>query len=326
MAKKTLVQAVNDALRHALQANEKVVLLGEDIGRNGGVFRATDGLWGEFGDSRVIDTPLAEAGILGTSVGLAVNGMRPIPEIQFMGFIYPGFEQIVSHVARIRMRSRGRFTVPMVVRVPYGGRIRAPEIHSDSTEAYFAHTPGLIVVSPSNPYDAKGLLLAAVESEDPVIFLEPMRIYRAFRDEVPDDYYTVPLGQAAVVQSGTDVTVVTWGSLVRETLAVIRELEAEQGLQVELIDLRTLSPWDEDTVYRSVNKTGRAVIVHEAVLHAGLGAELAASISEACMLQLEAPVARVTGFDVPPPLFQLEDLHAPTPERIKLAITKVMTF
>jgi pyruvate/2-oxoglutarate/acetoin dehydrogenase E1 component len=326
MANLTLVQAVNDGLRCALAQDERVILLGEDIGRNGGVFRATDGLFDQFGDERVIDTPLAEAGILGAAVGLAANGVKPIPEIQFMGFIYPGFEQIVSHIARLRMRSRGRFTLPMVVRVPFGGRIRAPEIHSDSTESYFAHTPGLTVVVPSNPYDAKGLLLAAVESEDPVIFLEPMRIYRAFRQEVPEDYYTVPIGQAAVVHEGSDVTVISWGTMLRETRDVVARLEQERGWRIELIDLRTLTPWDEDTVIASVNKTGRAVIVHEAVLQLGMGAEIAARISETCILQLEAPVARVAGFDVPPPLFQLEDWHAPTGARIAAGIEKVMTF
>lgn len=326
MSRLTLVQAIHNGLREALQRDPRVVLLGEDIGINGGVFRATDGLFEEFGDDRVIDTPLAESGIVGASVGLAVNGLIPIPEIQFMGFIYPGFEQMISHVARIRMRSQGRYSVPMVVRVPFGGRIRAPELHSESTETFFAHTPGLTVVVPSNPYDAKGLLLSAVESEDPVVFLEPMRIYRAFRDEVPDDWYTVPIGKAAVVKEGQDVTVIAWGTMLRETVDVVARLEAEQGLSAEVIDLRTLSPWDEDTVIASVNKTGRAVIVHEAVGQLGLGAELAARISEACILQLEAPVVRVTSFDVPVPLFSLEDWHAPTPERIADGIEQVLTF
>jgi len=326
MTKLTVVQAINDGLREALQNDERVVLLGEDIGVNGGVFRATEGLVASFGESRVIDTPLAEAGIIGASVGLAANGMRPIPEIQFMGFIYPGFEQVVSHVARLRARSRSRFTVPLVIRVPFGGRIRAPELHSESTEAFFAHTPGLTVVVPSNPYDAKGLLLAAVESPDPVVFLEPMRIYRAFRDEVPEGYYTVPLGQAAVAKEGNDVTLITWGTLVRESLEAIVPWERDTGATVEVIDLRTLSPWDEETVMTSVRKTGRAVIVHEAVLQAGLGAELSARIHEACILELEAPVARVASFDVPPPLFQLEDLHAPTAVRIQAGLNKVMSF
>ncbi|MDQ0189711.1 alpha-ketoacid dehydrogenase subunit beta [Alicyclobacillus cycloheptanicus] len=326
MAQLTLVQAVNEALREAMRRDERVMLLGEDIGANGGVFRATEGLMAEFGEDRVVDTPLAESGILGTAVGLAVNGMRPVPEIQFMGFIYPGFEQVVSHIARIRMRSRGRFAVPMVVRVPFGGRIRAPELHSESTETFFAHTPGLTVVAPSNPYDAKGLLLASIESNDPVIFLEPMRIYRAFREEVPEGYYTVPLREARVVQEGTDLTVIAWGTMLRETLDVVRKLEAEQGLSAEVIDLRTLSPWDEETVFASVNKTGRAVVVHEAVGHLGLGAEIAARISEACILQLEAPVVRISSFDVPPPPFSLEDWHAPTPERIASGIAEALSF
>lgn len=326
MTQRTLIQAVNDGLRAALDADPRVLLLGEDIGQNGGVFRATEGLLEQFGGNRVVDTPLSEAGIIGTAVGLAANGLIPIPEIQFMGFIYPGFEQLVAHVARLRMRSRGRYTVPMVVRVPYGGRIRAPELHSDSTETYFAHTPGLTVVTPSSPYDAKGLLLAAVASPDPVIYLEPMHIYRAFREEVPDEDYTVPLGKAQVVKQGAQVTIITWGAMVRDVLQTISQVEAERGITVEVIDLRTLSPIDEETIFASVSKTGRAVIVHEAVRNLGLGAELAARISEACVLQLEAPVARVGGFDVPPPLFQLEDWHAPTAARIVHGIEKVMTF
>lgn len=326
MAELTIVQAVNDALRCALERDDRVMLLGEDIGVNGGVFRATEGLLQQFGDQRVVDTPLAEAGILGASVGLAANGFRPVPEIQFMAFIYPGFEQVVSHIARLRMRSRGRYQLPMVVRVPFGGRIRAPELHSDSTETYFAHTPGLTVVVPANPYDAKGLLLAAIESDDPVIFLEPMRIYRAFRAMVPSDYYTVPIGQAARVRKGRDATVIAWGTMVRETADVLETLFRERGWDLELIDLRTLSPWDEETVFDSVRKTGRAIIVHEAVGHLGLGAEIAARIGEECLLELEAPVARVTAFDVPPPLFQLEDLHAPTPARIAAAVARVMEY
>lgn len=326
MSRRTLVQAVNDGLGTALRMDERVMVLGEDVGQNGGVFRATDGLIQEFGGNRVIDTPLSEAGILGTSVGLAVNGMIPIPEMQFMAFMYPGFEQVVSHVARLRYRSRSRYTLPMVIRIPYGGRIRAPELHSDSTEAYFAHTPGLTLVSPSGPYDAKGLLLSAIESPDPVLFLEPMRIYRAFREEVPDDYYTVPLYQAKVVKEGTDVTLITWGAMVRECQDTISKVEQAYGWSVELIDLRTLSPWDEDTVFSSVLKTGKAVIVHEALGHAGLGAEISARIHEECILQLESPVVRVTSYDVPPPLFSLEDKHAPFESRISMGISRVMHF
>lgn len=326
MAKLTLVQAVQQALACALEADERVLLLGEDIGQNGGVFRATDGLQTRFGGHRVVDTPLAEAGILGTSIGLAVGGMVPIPEMQFMAFMYPGFEQMVSHIARLRSRSRSRYSLPMVIRVPFGGRIRAPELHSDSTEAFFAHTPGLTVVVPSNPYDAKGLLLASIASPDPVVFLEPMRIYRAFRDEVPEEPYTVPLGVAKIVKAGEDVTLITWGTMVRESLEVVSRLEEVQGRSVEVIDLRTLSPWDEETVFASVQKTGRAVIVHEAVGHVGLGAEISARIGEACILQLEAPVSRVTSFDVPPPLFSLEDWHAPTATRILRGLMDTLTF
>jgi pyruvate/2-oxoglutarate/acetoin dehydrogenase E1 component len=326
MAKRTLVQAVNDGLGTALRMDERVMVLGEDVGQNGGVFRATDGLFQEFGGDRVIDTPLSESGILGASVGLAVNGMIPIPEMQFMAFMYPGFEQVVSHVARLRYRSRSRYTLPMVIRIPYGGRIRAPELHSDSTEAYFAHTPGLTLVSPSGPYDAKGLLLSAIASPDPVLFLEPMRIYRAFREEVPDDYYTVPLYKAKVIKEGTDVTLIAWGAMVRECLDAISEVEKAYGWNVEVIDLRTLSPWDEDTVFSSVLKTGRAVVVHEALGHVGLGAEISARIHEECMLQLESPVVRVTSYDVPPPLFSLEDKHAPFANRIAMGICKTMRF
>ena len=326
MTKRTLVQAVNDGLRTALHSNSRIMVLGEDVGLNGGVFRATDGLIQEFGEERVVDTPLSESGILGTSVGLAVNGMIPIPEMQFMAFMYPGFEQVVSHIARLRYRSRSRFTLPMVIRIPYGGRIRAPELHSESTEVFFAHTPGLTVVSPSCPYDAKGLLLSAIESPDPVLFLEPMRIYRAFREEVPDESYTVPLYKANIVKEGKDVSLITWGTMVRESLEVIKKVEEVYGWSIELIDLRTLSPWDEETVFSSVVKTGRAVIVHEAVGHAGLGAEISARISEECVLQLESPVVRVASFDVPPPLFSLEDIHAPFANRIAMGIHQTMTF
>ena len=326
MAQMTLVQAVRDALKVALAEDERVLLLGEDIGKNGGVFRATDGLQAEFGANRVVDTPLAESGILGTSVGLAASGMIPVPEMQFMAFMYPGFEQVVSHIARLRYRSRGRWTLPMTIRIPFGGRIRAPELHSDSTEAFFAHVPGLTIVAPSTPYEAKGLLLAAIHAPDPVLFLEPMRIYRAFREEVPEGPYELPLRVANVVRGGHDVTVITWGTLVREAEVVIAKLATETGWSIELIDLRTLTPWDEETVFQSVEKTGRAVILHEAVGHAGLGAELSARIHEACMLQLEAPVVRVTSYDVPPPPFSLEDWHAPSAARIEAGIRRVMNF
>lgn len=325
MAKMTIIQAITDGLRVALREDPRVLVLGEDVGVNGGVFRATEGLQAEFGSERVVDTPLAEAGIIGSSVGLAVNGMRPIPEIQFFGFIYPAMEQIVAHVSRVRMRSQGRFTCPMVIRAPYGAGIRAPELHGDSPEAFFVHQPGMKVVCPSNPYDAKGLLLAAVEDEDPVLFLEPLRIYRAFREEVPEAHYTVELGKANVVKTGKDVSVFAWGTMLRVALEAAK-LAADQGFDVEVVDLRTLSPLDRETIAESVKKTGRAVVVHEAPKTAGLGAEIASVIQEEAFLYLEAPVVRVGGYDTPQPLFSLEDIFAPDAKRVLAGIDKAMNF
>jgi pyruvate dehydrogenase E1 component beta subunit len=321
----TLVQAVRDGLYGEMERDDSVLVMGEDVGQNGGVFRATQGLYDEFGEDRVVDTPLAEAGIVGTAVGMAAYGMRPVPEIQFMGFIYPAFDQIISHAARIRTRSRGRYTCPMVVRAPYGGGIRAPEHHSESKEAFFVHEPGLKVVIPSTPYDTKGLLASAIRDPDPVVFLEPKLIYRAFREEVPDETYTVPLGEAAVRREGADVSVYTWGAMTRPTLEAAEDL-AEEGIDCEVVDLRTLSPMDTDTILESFRKTGRAVVVHEAPKTGGLAGEITATIQEEALLYQEAPVKRVTGFDVPFPLYALEDYYLPEAARIADGIRETVEF
>lgn len=325
MANRTLVDAVNDALGVALAEDERVLVLGEDVGPNGGVFRATDGLIERFGSERVIDTPLAEAGIIGTAIGLAAYGLRPVAEIQFLGFSYQAFAQLIAQAARVRVRSGGRFTCPLVVRAPFGVGVRAPELHSDALEAHFVHTPGLKVVAPATPYDAKGLLLAAIEDPDPVVFLEPLRGYRAGRAEVPEGRYTVPLGQAAVVREGAHVTIVAWSYMLAVALAAAEMLAAE-GIEAEVLDLRTLSPFDAETIVQSVQKTGRAVVVHEAPRTAGLGAEIVATINERALLSLEAPVMRVTGYDVPIPPALLEDNYAPTPARIAAAARAAMSF
>ena len=321
----TLVQAVRDGLYGEMERDDSVLVMGEDVGQNGGVFRATQGLYDEFGGDRVVDTPLAEAGIVGTAVGMAAYGMRPVPEIQFMGFIYPAFDQIISHAARIRTRSRGRYTCPMVVRAPYGGGIRAPEHHSESKEAFFVHEPGLKVVIPSTPYDTKGLLASAIRDPDPVVFLEPKLIYRAFREDVPDETYTVPLGEAAVRREGADVSVFTWGAMTRPTMEAADNL-AEDGIDCEVVDLRTLSPMDTDTILESFKKTGRAVVVHEAPKTGGLAGEITATIQEEALLYQEAPVKRVTGFDVPFPLYALEDYYLPEAARIEDGIKETVEF
>ncbi|WP_255151658.1 alpha-ketoacid dehydrogenase subunit beta [Halorarius halobius] len=320
----TLVQAVRDGMKTEMERDDDVVVLGEDVGKNGGVFRATEGLYEEFGEDRVIDTPLAEAGIVGTAIGMAAYGMKPVPEIQFSGFMYPAFDQIVSHAARLRTRSRGRFTVPMTLRAPYGGGIRAPEHHSESKEAFYTHEAGLQVVVPSTPHDAKGLLSASIRDPDPVVFLEPKLIYRAFREEVPDDDYTVELGEAAVRRDGTDVSVFTWGAMTRPTLEAAENLEGE--IDVEVVDLRTLSPMDWDSIVESFKKTGRAAVVHEAPKTGGLGAEIAATIQEEALLYQEAPVKRITGFDTPFPLYALEDYYMPEAHRIEDGIREAVEF
>jgi pyruvate/2-oxoglutarate/acetoin dehydrogenase E1 component len=323
MARLNMVQAINQALGQIMAEDARVVLLGEDVGKNGGVFRVTEGLYDRFGPDRVMDTPLAESGIVGCAIGMAVAGLRPVAEIQFMGFLYPALNQIFSHAGRLRQRSGGVFQVPLVVRIPYGGGIRAPEQHADSAEAHLVHTPGIKVVVPSSPRDAKGLLLAAIQDPDPVMFLEPIRCYRAARQEVPEELYAVPLSQAARLREGTDCTLIAWGAMVPLALEVAEGL-AREGISLEVIDLRTLSPMDEDTLAASVQKTGRAVIVHEAPLTAGLGAEVVARIVERAFWWLKAPVARVAGFDVPYPPYAWEDWYLPSVERVTQAVRRAL--
>lgn len=325
MEKRTLLEAIHDALCLEMAADDRVILLGEDIGREGGVFRVTEGLQARYGAARVIDTPLAESGLVGMAAGMAIAGLRPVAEIQFMGFMYPAYDQIINHIGRMRNRSRGRFTCPLVIRMPYGGGIHPPEHHSESTEAILVHTPGIQVVVPATPYDAKGLLISAIRSPDPVIFLEPKRVYRAIRQEIPDELYTVPLGQARVAQEGTDVTVIAWGSMLHEVLQAADQLSAT-GVSLEVIDLRTLSPMDVPAMIASVEKTGRAVVVHEAPRTCGLGAEIVAQINEKALLSLEAPVERVTGFDTVFPLPKLENYYLVNPERIIEAVHRVLAF
>jgi len=325
MPKRNLVEAINRGLMEEMERDPAVVILGEDVGREGGVFRVTDGLQARFGADRVIDTPLAESGIVGAAFGMAVKGLRPVAEIQFEGFLAPAMDQIMSHIARIRTRSRGRFTSPLVIRSPFGGGIHAPEHHSDSPESIFIHTPGIKVVIPASPYDAKGLIKAAIRDADPILFFEPKRIYRAIKEEVPDEEYTVPIGKAKVLREGDDLTLISWGAMVRETLRAA-EMAEKEGVKAEVIDLRTLSPLDEETFLISVRKTGRAVIVQEAPRTCGLGAEISARIQETSLLSLEAPVERITGFDTIVPLLKLENHYLPTPERIVRGIRKVMAF
>jgi pyruvate dehydrogenase E1 component beta subunit len=321
----TLVQAVNRALAQEMEADPSVLILGEDVGKDGGVFRVTEGLLDAFGADRVMDTPLAESGIVGVAVGLALGGFRPIAELQFMGFMYPAVNQMFAHVARYRNRTRGRFHLPMVIRMPYGGGIHPPEHHSESYEALLVNTPGLKVAIPSNPYDAKGLLLSAIRDDDPVVFLEPKRIYRAFREEVPSESYTVPLGKANVVKEGKDITLISWGSMVRQALEA-HEALGREGVSAEVVDLRTLVPLDVDTLIGSVSKTGRAVVIHEGPRTSGFGAEVVALINERALLDLQAPVQRVTGFDSVFPYSMLEQHYLPSRERVVAAAKKALEF
>ncbi len=319
-----IIEAVRSALQTQMRADPRVVVLGEDVGKFGGVFRATSGLYDEFGADRVIDTPLAEAGIIGTAIGMALYGLRPVPEIQFGDFIYPAFDQIVNELAKFRYRSGGQYPCPVVIRTPVGGGIRGGHYHSQSPEALFIHTPGLKVVAPSNPYDAKGLLLAAMRQNDPVLFMEPKRIYRASRGDVPEAEYTLELGQAAIVRAGTQVTVVAWSGMV-EIAEKAAALAEKAGISVEVIDLRTLLPFDIDALIASTQKTGRVVIVHEAPRTCGFGAELIASIQERAMAHLEAPILRVTGFDTPFP-YSLEHEYLPNPDRVMSAIRQTLEW
>lgn len=321
----TMVQAINDGLKTMLEEDDTTILLGEDIGKNGGVFRATEGLREQFGEDRVVDTPLSESGIVGTSVGLAVNGFKPVAEMQFMGFIYPAYDQIMTHVSRLRMKTMGHYSVPMVIRAPYGAGIRAPEIHSDSAEALFTHMPGIKVVCPSTPYDAKGLLIAAIEDPDPVLFMEPMRSYRAQREEVPEGKYTVEIGKGEKLQEGTDVTLIAWGAMIPVAKQAAKQAEQKE-ISCEILDLKTLYPLDRDLIAESVQKTGRAIIIHEAHATGGLGNDLISEINDTSFLYLRSPIERVTGFDVPVPFFALEDHYLPTPQRVLQSIEKAVHF
>jgi pyruvate dehydrogenase E1 component beta subunit len=318
-----MIEAINEALDIALE-DPAVVLLGEDVGATGGVFRVSDGLQQKHGADRVIDTPVAESGIIGAAYGMAIAGMRPIAEMQFMGFSYPGYDQVISHVARIRNRSRHRFTAPMVIRITYGAGIGAAEHHSESAETIYAHIPGLKVVVPSTAGDAKGLLLAAVDDPDPVVFLEPIRLYRAVKDDVPEGRYTVPIGVARVAREGGDVTLVAYGSMMKDSLIAAEKLAAE-GIEAAVVDVRSIVPLDIDTIVGSVRATGRAVVVQEAPRTAGYAAEIVAQIQERAMYSLEAPIERVTGWDIVVPLRRAEHLYVPSPERIVSAAKRTLT-
>ena len=323
MTKQTLVQAIRSALLLEMERDSTVVLLGEDVGRNGGVFRATEGLYDRFGAERVMDTPLAESGIVGVAIGMALNGLKPVVEIQFEGFLLPAFDPLASPAARYNTRTSRQWSVPLVVRCPWGGGIHAPEHHSDSPEAAFTHVAGLKVVLPSTPYDAKGLLLAAIRDPDPVLFFEPKRLYRSVRQEIPDEDYTVPIGVARVVREGADITVITWGALVRECEAA---LDQRPDVSAELIDARTLAPLDVETFVESVSKTGRAVVVEEAARSGGLGAEIAAQIQERCLLHLQAPVLRVASPHAVMPLSKLEPSYIPDAARIGASVDAALAF
>lgn len=321
----TLVEAVTQALAHEMNQDEDVVVLGEDVGVNGGVFRATDGLFEKFGSERVLDTPLAESMIAGLSIGMATQGLRPVAEFQFMGFIYPAFDHILSHAGRMRNRTRGRLSCPLVFRAPFGGGVHAPEHHSESTEALFAHIPGIRVVIPTSPARAYGLLLAAIRDPDPVIFLEPKRIYRLVKQDVPDNGKALPLDKAFILREGSDVTLITWGASTHETHQAANKLE-EEGISAEIIDLATIKPIDMETILHSIEKTGRCVIIHEAARTCGVGAEVAAEIAEKGLMSLLAPIQRVTGYDTVMPYYKLEKLYIPSVDRILDAVRKVMEY
>ena len=322
MTEMNLIESIRDTIDKEMANDDRVLVMGEDVGRNGGVFRATDGLREKYGSDRIIDTPLSESGIVGTAIGLAIRGMRPIAELQFMGFSYPAFDQIISHASRIRNRSRGVYTCPLTIRSPMGGGVGALEHHEESTESIYAHIPGLKVAIPSTPTDAKGLLTASIRGSDPVLFLEPKKLYRSFKEDVPDENFVIPFGKANVVQEGTDVTVISWGAMTQ----YVNETLKNTQYSVEFVDLRTLSPFDIETVVKSVKKTGRAVIVHEAAKTGGFGAEISATINEECILYLRAPIIRVTGYDTIFPLSKMEMMYLPTPNKITKAIEYIMSY
>ncbi len=325
MPKLNIVSAINLALDREMARNEKMVIIGEDVGREGGVFRVTDGLQEKYGSERVIDTPLSEGGITGTALGLAIGGLLPVAEIQFEGFMYLALDQIANQMARYRSRSRGQYPINLVLRLPWGGGIRAPEHYSDSPEAVLVNTPGITVVQPSNPYDAKGLMTAALRYGDPVVYCEPKRIYRAIKAEVPDEDYEVPIGRANVAREGTDLTIVAWGAMMREAIKAAEELSTE-GVSTEAIDLRTIAPMDSDTIISSVRKTGRLLITHEAPRTGGIGAEIAARVYEEAFTSLLAPVERVTGYDSVMPLFKLENYYLPNAKKIIAGARKLLNY
>ncbi len=319
------VQAINDALMYEMGRDPSVMVMGEDVGKGGGVFRATAGLQEKYGKERVVDTPLSENGIVGCAVGLALNGMKPVAEIQFSGFVFAAYDQLISHAGRMRQRSMGRFHVPIVVRMPYGGGVRALEHHSESDETIFTQVPGLKVVAPHSPSDVKGLLISAIRDPDPVIFLEHIKLYRAFREEVPEGEHTVPIGKAKTVQKGKDVSILAWGAMVSVSMEAARQLEGE-GVSAEVIDLRSLKPLDVEAVMGSVKKTGRAVIVEESRKLSGFGSDLGALLAERALLYLKSPIARVSGYDMRFPLYRLEDEYLPDARRIMMAVREAMSF
>lgn len=325
MAKMTMVQALNMALRQEMEKDDRVIVLGEDVGVDGGVFRVTDGLIDQFGEQRSLDTPLAESAIVGMSVGMAVYGLRPVCEIQFSGFTYENFHQIESHASRLRWRSRGRIQVPMVLRTPYGGGVRALEHHSESREAYYAHMPGLKMVIPSGPRNARALLVSAIRDPDPVIFYESKALYRAFREEVPEEEETMPLGKSLMVREGKDLTMIAYGAMMRPTLEAALELKEKDGVEAEVIDLLTISPLDDEIFVQSVQKTGRAMVIHEAPRSFGPGAEIISRIMEKAFFYLEAPISRVTGFDVIIPFFSREKAYIPGVQRILRAARNMLS-
>ena len=325
MAKMTMVQALNLALRQEMQKDDRIILLGEDVGVDGGVFRVTDGLIDQFGANRVLDTPLAESGIVGMSIGMAAYGLKPVCEIQFSGFSYQNFHQIENHAARLRWRSLGRFHIPMVLRTPYGGGVRALEHHSESREAYWAHTPGLKMVIPSGPRNARALLVSAMRDPDPIIFYEAKALYRAFREEVPQEEETLPIGKPQLVREGKNLSMISYGAMMRPTLEAATELKDDDGVEADVIDLLTVSPLDEEILIASVKKTGRAMVIHEAPRSFGPGAEIVSRLMEKAFYYLEAPIARVTGYDIIMPLFSREKSYIPNAQRILHAARKVLS-